>query len=438
MTQRRTEADEFYDGITTPDTSADERRLVRQALAGMLWSKQYYYLDVERWLSEHGLDPLAADPRVRNSNWYHMVNDEVMSMPDTWEYPWFAAWDLAFHTVALSMVDLAFAKGQLDLLLRRLYLHPNGQIPAYEWNFGDVNPPVHAWATLFLYELEKHRTGKADRAFLENAFQKLMKNFSWWLNRKDTDGNNVFQGGFLGLDNIGVFDRSAPLPTGGHLDQADGTAWMALYCQNLLEIAIELAVDNPVYVEQAQSLFEHFAWIAVAMNRIGADNASLWDEEDGFFYDVLRLPDGTATRLKVRSLVGLIPLAATSLVGGWADRRFPNWSREQGSSWCATRPLRPPSPRTRRWARTPTAAISSPCSARTGCAASCPACSTRASSSARTASARSPGTTPSTRTPSRCTGRRTASAICPPSPTPGCSAATPTGAAPCGSRSTCC
>ncbi|MFF6989155.1 glucosidase [Streptomyces sp. NPDC010273] len=323
MAQRRTEADEFYDGVTTPDTSADERRLVRQALAGMLWSKQYYYLDVERWLSEHGLDPLASDPRVRNSNWYHMVNDEVMSMPDTWEYPWFAAWDLAFHTVALSMVDLTFAKGQLDLLLRRLYLHPNGQIPAYEWNFGDVNPPVHAWATLFLYELEKHRTGKADRAFLENAFQKLMKNFSWWLNRKDTDGNNVFQGGFLGLDNIGVFDRSAPLPTGGHLDQADGTAWMALYCQNLLEIAIELAVDNPVYVEQAQSLFEHFAWIAVAMNRIGADNASLWDEEDGFFYDVLRLPDGTATRLKVRSLVGLIPLAATSLVGGWADRRFP-------------------------------------------------------------------------------------------------------------------
>ncbi|MEW1826065.1 glucosidase [Streptomyces sp. NPDC088196] len=323
MAQRRTEADEFYDGITSADTPVDERRLVRQALAGMLWSKQYYYLDVERWLSEHGVDPLASDPRVRNSNWYHMVNDEIMSMPDTWEYPWFAAWDLAFHTVALSMVDLTFAKGQLDLLLRRLYLHPNGQIPAYEWNFGDVNPPVHAWATLFLYELEKHRTGKADRAFLENAFQKLMKNFSWWLNRKDTDGNNVFQGGFLGLDNIGVFDRSAPLPTGGHLDQADGTAWMALYCQNLLEIAIELAVDNPVYIEQAQSLFEHFAWIAVAMNRIGADNASLWDEEDGFFYDVLRLPDGTATRLKVRSLVGLIPLAATSLVGGWADQRFP-------------------------------------------------------------------------------------------------------------------
>ncbi|MFI6492546.1 MGH1-like glycoside hydrolase domain-containing protein [Streptomyces sp. NPDC050564] len=323
MDQRRAEADEFYDGITPSGMDEDGRRLVRQALAGMLWSKQYYYLDVERWLSEHGVDPLGSDPRVRNSNWYHMVNDEIMSMPDTWEYPWFAAWDLAFHTVALSMVDLTFAKGQLDLLLRRLYLHPNGQIPAYEWNFGDVNPPVHAWATLFLYELEKHRTGQGDRVFLENAFHKLMKNFSWWLNRKDPDGNNVFQGGFLGLDNIGVFDRSAPLPTGGHLDQADGTAWMALYCQNLLEIAIELAVDNPVYIEQAQSLFEHFAWIAVAMNRIGADNASLWDEEDGFFYDVLRLPDGTATRLKVRSLVGLIPLAATSVVGGCADQRFP-------------------------------------------------------------------------------------------------------------------
>jgi hypothetical protein len=320
---RRTEADAFYEDVVPDGMGEDERRLVRQALAGMLWSKQYYHLDVERWLAEHGVDPLAAEPGIRNSAWYHMVNDEIMSMPDTWEYPWFAAWDLAFHTLALSMVDIGFAKGQLDLLLRRLYLHPNGQIPAYEWNFGDVNPPVHAWAVLFVYELEKHRTGHGDRAFLENAFLKLMKNFTWWLNRKDADGNNVFQGGFLGLDNIGVFDRSAPLPTGGQLDQADGTAWMALYCQNLLDIAIELAVDNPVYVEQAQMLFEHFAWIAVAMNRIGKDNASLWDEEDGFFYDVLRLPDGTATRLKVRSLVGLIPLAATSVIGGRADRAFP-------------------------------------------------------------------------------------------------------------------
>jgi hypothetical protein len=321
--QRRAEADEFYDGVVPSRVGEDERRVVRQALAGMLWSKQYYYLDVERWLAEHGVDPLDADPRVRNSNWYHMVNDEIISMPDKWEYPWYAAWDLAFQAVVLSIVDITFAKSQLDLLLRRLYLHPNGQIPAYEWNFGDVNPPVHAWATLFVYELEKQRTGRADRAFLENAFQKLMKNFTWWLNRKDLDGRNVFQGGFLGLDNIGVFDRSAPLPTGGHLDQADGTAWMALYCQNLLEIAVELAIDNPVYVEQAQTLFEHFAWIAVGMNRIGADNDSLWDDEDGFFYDLLRLPDGAATRLKVRSLVGLLPLAATTVIGGWADRRFP-------------------------------------------------------------------------------------------------------------------
>ncbi|GGN15149.1 MGH1-like glycoside hydrolase domain-containing protein [Streptomyces fuscichromogenes] len=320
---RRTEADVFFEGVVPDGLGEDERRTVRQALAGMLWSKQYYYLDVERWLTEHGADPLAADPRIRNSAWYHMVNDAVISMPDTWEYPWFAAWDLAFHTIALAMVDIGFAKAQLDLLLRRLYLHPNGQIPAYEWNFGDVNPPVHAWAVLFVYELEKHRTGSGDRDFLENAFQKLTKNLTWWLNRKDIDGNNVFQGGFLGLDNIGVFDRSAPLPTGGHLDQADGTAWMALYCQNLLEIAIELADGNRVYVEHAQTLFEHFAWIAVAMNRIGDDNQSLWDEEDGFYYDVLRLPDGGATRLKVRSLVGLIPLAATSVIGGWTDQRFP-------------------------------------------------------------------------------------------------------------------
>ncbi|GHA34592.1 hypothetical protein GCM10010372_38370 [Streptomyces tauricus] len=226
MRARRAEADTFYDGVTPDGTNEDERRLVRQALAGMLWSKQYYHLDVERWLAEHGVDPLAADPRLRNSTWYHMVNDEIMSMPDTWEYPWYAAWDLAFHTLALAMVDIEFAKGQLDLLLRRLYLHPNGQIPAYEWNFGDVNPPVHAWATLFVYELEKQRTGHGDRAFLENAFLKLMKNFTWWLNRKDADGNNVFQGGFLGLDNIGVFDRSAPLPTGGRRpgrrDRLDG------------------------------------------------------------------------------------------------------------------------------------------------------------------------------------------------------------------------
>ena len=215
-------------------------------------------------------------------------------MPDKWEYPWFAAWDLAFHAVALAVVDVAFAKRQLGLLLNRRYLHPNGQLPAYEWNFSDVNPPVHAWATLFVYEIEKATTGKGDRAFLEDAFQKLMRNFGWWLNRKDADDRNIFQGGFLGLDNIGVFDRSAPLPGGGRIDQADGTAWMALYCQNMLQIALELAPENPVYLEQAQALLENFAWIAAATNHVGPDGVSLWDEQDGFFYDVLRRPDGSS------------------------------------------------------------------------------------------------------------------------------------------------
>jgi hypothetical protein len=323
MAQRRTEADEFYAQLSPPSMSEDEQRVVRQAAAGLLWSKQYYYLDVERWMIEHRRDPMTVDPGVRNSGWFHMVSEDILSMPDKWEYPWFAAWDLAFHTIPLSLVDIGFAKQQLDLLLRRLYLHPNGQIPAYEWNFGDVNPPVHAWATLFVYELEKHLHGRDDRAFLENAFQKLMKNFTWWLNRKDRDGRNVFQGGFLGLDNIGVFDRSAPLPTGGQLDQADGTAWMALYCQNMLEIAIELASKDAVYIEQAQTLFEHFAWIVIATNRMGAGQGGLWDEEDGFYYDVLRLPDGTATPLRVRSMVGLIPLAATSVISREDAERFP-------------------------------------------------------------------------------------------------------------------
>ena len=323
LTRRRSEADEFYDTITPPGLTEDERRATRQAAAGMLWSKQYYYLDIERWLVEHRRDPLAVDPGTRNSGWFHMISADVLSMPDKWEYPWFAAWDLAFHAIPLALVDIGFAKQQLDLLLRRLYLHPNGQIPAYEWNFSDVNPPVHAWATLFVYELEKQLSGRADHPFLENAFQKLMKNFTWWLNRKDLDGRNVFQGGFLGLDNIGVFDRSAPLPTGGHIEQADGTAWMALYCQNMLEIALELATVDPVYVEQAQTLFEHFGWIAVATNRIGARGDSLWDDEDGFYYDVLRLPDGSGTRLRVRSMVGLIPLAATSVIWRSDAQRFP-------------------------------------------------------------------------------------------------------------------
>ena len=327
LDSRRSEADEFWNGILDGLT-ADEQLVARQALAGMLWSKQYYGLDVERWLSDHGADPLAASSQLRNHDWRHLVAKDIISMPDKWEYPWFAAWDLAFHTVALAVVDVAFAKQQLDLLLDRRYLHPNGQLPAYEWNFSDVNPPVHAWATLFVYELEKATTGDGDRAFLENAFQKLMKNFSWWLNRKDADDRNIFQGGFLGLDNIGVFDRSAPLPTGGRIDQADGTAWMALYCQTMMQIAVELARENRVYLEQAQMLLENFAWIAAATNHVGADGASLWDEEDGFFYDLLRRPDGSTVPLRVRSLVGLMPLAAATVVEAGLRTEFPELTTE--------------------------------------------------------------------------------------------------------------
>lgn len=320
--RRRAEADEFYDDRIAPGLRGSERQVVRQALAGMLWSKQYFGYDVEQWLAEHGLDPMDA-PGIRNGDWFHLDSHDIISMPDKWEYPWFAAWDLAFQAVTLGMVDIDFAKGQLDLLLSRRFMHPNGQIPAYEWNFSDVNPPVHAWAIYLLYELEKSRTGKGDRAWLENAFHKLSKNFTWWLNRKDIDGRNVFQGGFLGLDNIGVFDRSAPLPTGGHLDQADGTAWMALYCQNMLQIAVELAEQDPVYLEQAQTFVEHFAWIAVGVNRTVGKAETMWDEQDGFFYDLLRLPDGSATRMKVRSMVGLLPLAAVTVFGPEVTARYP-------------------------------------------------------------------------------------------------------------------
>ena len=323
MTTRRREADEFWDDLLEADHDEDERLVIRQALAGMLWSKQYYGLDVGRWLAEHGVDPFAMGGRLRNQEWRHLLAEDVISMPDKWEYPWFAAWDLAFHAVALAMVDAGFAKQQLELLLDRRYLHPNGQLSAYEWNFSDVNPPVHAWATYFVYEIEKARTGTGDRAFLEHSFQKMMRNFVWWLNRKDVDGRNVFQGGFLGLDNIGVFDRSAPLPTGGHIDQADGTAWMALCTQNMIQIAIELAREDPVYIEQALALFENFCWIAAATMHVGPDGMSLWDEEDGFYYDVLRRPDGSAVPLKVRSVVGLMPLAAATVIPASVRSEFP-------------------------------------------------------------------------------------------------------------------
>ena len=311
---RLAEANEFYDRIIPRSVSEDERLVYRQALAGMLWSKQYYYFDLDKWLEEHHAHPLTGTTHrnIRNTEWFHMLNSDIISMPDKWEYPWYAAWDLAFHTIALSLVDFDFAKEQLLLMLRNLYAHPNGQIPAYEWNFSDVNPPVHAWATLFLYNIEKELS-RTDVRFLERSFQGLMLNFNWWVNRKDPQGKNVFAGGFLGLDNIGVFDRSAQLPTGGHLDQADGTAWMAFYCQNMLEIALILAEYDSMYEDIAFRFLEHFLWITYAMDRIGENHDEMWDTQEGFFYDLLHFPNGDAMRLKVRSLVGLLPLCASTV-----------------------------------------------------------------------------------------------------------------------------
>jgi len=321
--ERIFDADEFYERITPASLDEDQRRVHRQALAGMLWTKQYYYFDLDRWLKEHEAHPLLGGRRtVRNAEWFHMFNGDVISMPDKWEYPWYAAWDLAFHTVALALVDFDFAKEQLLLLLRSLYSHPNGQIPAYEWNFSDVNPPVHAWATLFLYKVEKN-LGREDVAFLERSFQGLMLNFNWWVNRKDPQGKNVFAGGFLGLDNIGVFDRSAQLPTGGSLEQADGTAWMAFYCQNMLEMALILSDHDPVYDEIAFKFLENFIWISYAMDKPGESRDEMWDEEDGFYYDVLRLPHGEAFRLKVRSMVGLLPLCASTAIEADLATRHP-------------------------------------------------------------------------------------------------------------------
>jgi hypothetical protein len=333
MQIRLREADEFYKGITPVSASADEALVMRQALAGMLWTKQYFFFDVDKWLDEHGIDPMKPGSRnVRNREWFHMVNQHIISMPDKWEYPWYAAWDLAFHAMALSAVDIDFAKEQLDLMLQEFFLHPTGQIPAYEWNFSDVNPPVHAWATIFLYRTEQALSGKGDIDFLKRSFAKLVLNFSWWVNRKDRFGNNLFEGGFLGLDNIGVFDRSSPLPTGGNLEQADGTAWVSLFAQNMLEMAVELAAHDAFYEDMALRFADHFIWIAIAMNQAGPDG--MWDEEDGFYYDVLRLPDGSARRLKVRSMVGLLPLCATTVTEPWQRERVPRvtahfWKRAQ-------------------------------------------------------------------------------------------------------------
>jgi hypothetical protein len=328
------ETDDFYDFVTPARVKADHPEqvdIMRQALAGMLWTKQYFYYDVDKWLEEHHITPWSRPEerqRIRNGEWSHAYCDDIISMPDKWEYPWFAAWDLAFHMLPLSIVDSDFAKAQLDLMLRNDYLHPNGQIPAYEWNFGDVNPPVHAFATMQIYLMDKARhNGRGDIDFLKYAFSKLLVNFTWWVNRKDRDGNNVFQGGFLGLDNIGVFDRSSPLPTGGYLEQADGTAWMVFFSQQMLRIAVELTMHDPLYEEFVSKFFEHTMWIGGAMDRLGELRDEMWDEEDGFFYDVLRLPDGTAMRLKVRSMVGLLPLAAVAIFEEEDIARMPTFTQ---------------------------------------------------------------------------------------------------------------
>ena len=322
METRIHEANEFYRSIIPGTLNEDQTRVMRQALAGMLWSKQHYFFDLDKWLEERSAHPLQLGTRhVRNREWFHMVNDHIISMPDKWEYPWYAAWDLAFHAITLSAVDLEFAKEQLEIMLKEVYLHPSGQVPAYEWNFSDVNPPVHAWATLYLHRIEQALHGEVDVSFLKRSFSKLALNFTWWVNRKDRFGKNIFEGGFLGLDNIGVFDRSAPLPTGGCLEQADGTAWMALFCQNMAALAVELAAYDPSYSDMVTKFVEHFLWIATSVNRVGHEG--MWDEEDGFYYDVLRFPDGTATRLKVRSMVGLLPLCATSATEKWQREQVP-------------------------------------------------------------------------------------------------------------------
>jgi len=326
---RRREADEFYATVIPQDLSADAKNVMRQGFAGMLWSKQFYHYVIKDWLRGDPDNPRPPETRRkgRNHQWTHLYNADVISMPDKWEYPWYAAWDLAFHCVPLALVDPDFAKEQLTLMLREWYMHPNGQIPAYEWALGDVNPPVHAWAAWRVYKIDKKRTGRGDREFLKRIFHKLMLNFTWWVNRKDAEGMNIFQGGFLGLDNIGVFDRSAPLPTGGYLEQSDGTSWMAMYTLNLLAIALELAKEEPCYEDMASKFWEHFIYIAHAMSHRGRNCIGLWNEEDGFFYDVLKLPDGSQFPMKIRSMVGLIPLFAVETLEPEVLDRLPDFKR---------------------------------------------------------------------------------------------------------------
>ncbi|MCC2639681.1 MAG: uncharacterized protein K0S45_94 [Nitrospira sp.] len=325
--ERIKEADEFYAEQAPADLSEDARMVQRQAFAGLLWNKQFYHYEVDRWLKG---DPAGPEPprerlRGRNFDWTHLYNADVISMPDKWEYPWYAAWDLAFHCLPLVLIDSKLAKDQLILMLREWYMHPNGQIPAYEWALGDVNPPVHAWAAWRVYKIEKKRKGVGDRVFLERVFHKLLLNFTWWVNRKDAEGKNIFQGGFLGLDNIGVFDRSAPLPTGGHIEQSDATSWMGMYCLNMLSIALELAGEDQAYEDVASKFFEHFVYICRAMNNIGSEKIELWNRDDGFFYDVLHLPDGETFPMKVRSMVGLIPLFAVETLNSEVIDQLPRF-----------------------------------------------------------------------------------------------------------------
>jgi hypothetical protein len=320
---RKQEADEFYQAVTPFPLSEEMRSVQRQAFAGLLWSKQFYYYVIKEWLDGDPVGPPPPEQRKsgRNHEWTHLYSEDILSMPDTWEYPWFAAWDLAFHTIALTLIDPEFAKQQLWLLAREWYLHPNGQIPAYEWSFNDVNPPVHAWATWRVYKIEEKMYGRADREFLEREFHKLALYFTWWVNQKDREGNNIFQGGFLGLDNIGPFNLSSiPAGIGGYVDQADGTAWMGMYCLNMLRIALELGIEDSTYDEMASKFFQHFLYIADAINQMGGEEADLWDEPDGFYYDLLHLTDGREINgqefvsLKVRSMVGLIPLFAVEAI----------------------------------------------------------------------------------------------------------------------------
>ena len=330
MQQRRAEADEFYRALQGGIDDPAARLVQRQAFAGMLWSKQYYYFDVRQWLRGDPHMPAPPESRLtrRNADWRHLFNSDVISMPDKWEYPWYAAWDLAFHCVVLAQIDPDFAKDQLVLLTREWYMHPNAQLPAFEWEFGEVNPPVHAWAAWRVYEIDREaRGGEGDRAFLGRVFHKLMLNFTWWVNRKDAEGRNIFQGGFLGLDNIRIFDGSQMLPTGGHINQADATAWMAMYTLNLMRIAIELAPENHVYEDVATKFFEHFLLIAEAMTHLGDSRFGLWDEIDEFYYDVLQLPGGGSLPLRVRSIVGLIPLCAVEVLDGRLLAQLPEFSK---------------------------------------------------------------------------------------------------------------